>query len=126
MANLVSDLRLKMAEIVGSKLIIDGFIYPCCRQCGIRTYWDCQKVKVGECTARAITAAAATEEGIVVIRGPAESSHTHPPSQEQCKAEKVLTRVKRKAEEHPEQPPAQLLRNELADVPADVLRHLSE
>ncbi len=62
----------------------------------------------------------------MVIRGPIESSHTHPPRQEQCKAEEVLTRVKRKAEEHPEQPPAQLLRNELADVPADVLSHLPE
>ncbi len=71
-----------MAKIVGSKLIIDGFIYPCCRKRGIRTYWDCHKVRARECTARAITAAAATEEGIVVIRGTVESSHTHPPSQE--------------------------------------------
>ncbi len=69
-----------MAKIVGSKLIIDGFIHLRCRQRGIRTYWDCQKVKAGECTARAITAATATEEGIVAIRGPVESSHilTHP------------------------------------------------
>ncbi len=44
-------------------------------------------------------------------------------SQEQYKAEEVLTRVKRKAKEHPEQPSAQLLRNELADVLADVLSH---
>ncbi len=36
----------------------------------------------------------------------------------------VLTRVKRKAEEHPEQPPAQLLCKELAEVPTDVLSHL--
>ncbi|KAK7571990.1 hypothetical protein V9T40_014462 [Parthenolecanium corni] len=43
---------------------------------------------------------------------------THPPSQEQCEVEEVLTRGKSKAEEHPEQPPAQLLRNELADVHA--------
>ncbi len=32
--------------------------------------------------------------------------------------------MKRKAEEHPEQPPAQLLRNELANVPRGVLSHL--
>ncbi len=83
-------------------------------------------MRAGEYTARAITAATAAEEGIVVIRGPVESSHTHPPSQEQCKAEEVLTRVKRKPEEHPEQLPAQLLRNELADIPADVLSHLPE
>ncbi len=31
--------------------------------------------------------------------------------------------MKREAEEHPEQPPAHLLRSELADVPADVLSH---
>ncbi len=115
-----------MPKIVGSKLSIGGFIYLHCRQCGIRTYWDCQKVRDGECTARAITAAAAAEEGIVVIRGPVESSHTQPPGLEQHKAEEVLTRVKRKAKEHPEQLPAQLLRNELADVPADVLSHLPE
>ncbi len=55
-------------------------------------------MRAGECTARAITAAAATEEGIVVIRGPIESSHTHHQhTQEQCKSEVVLTRVKRKA-----------------------------
>ncbi len=80
----------------------------------------------GECTARAITSATATDEEIVVIRGPVESSHTHPPTQEQCKAEEVLTWVKRKAEEHPEKPPAQLLHNELVDVSADVLSHLLE
>ncbi len=111
-AHLVSDMRPKMAKIVGSKLIIDEFIYLCCRQCGICTYWDCQKVWAGECTARAITAAVVTEEGIVVIRRLIELSHTHPPSQEQCKAEEVLTRVKRKAEEYPEQLPAQLLCSE--------------
>ncbi len=55
-----------MAKIVGSKLIIAGFIYLRCSQSGIRTYWDFQKVRAGKCTARAITAAAAaTEEGIV-------------------------------------------------------------
>ncbi len=68
---LVTD-RLKIAKIVGSKLIIDRFIYLRCHQCGICTYWDCQKVRAGECTARAITAAAATDEGIAVIRGLAE------------------------------------------------------
>ncbi len=86
MANLVRDIKLKMAKIVVSKLIIDEFIYLRCRQCGIRTYWNCQKVRDGEYTARAITAAAATEEGVVIIRGLVESSHTHLPSQEQCKA----------------------------------------
>ncbi len=74
-----------MAKIVGSKLMIDGFIYLRCRQCVIHTYWDCQKVRAEECAARAITAAAATEEGIVVIRGPVESSHTHSPSQSNAK-----------------------------------------
>ncbi len=70
-----------MARIVDSKLIITGCIYLCCRcrPSGIRTYWDHQKVRAGECTARAITAAVATEERIVVIRGRVESSHIHPP-----------------------------------------------
>ncbi len=36
----------------------------------------------------------------------------------------MLILVKRKDEEHTEQLPAQLLRNELADVPVDVLSHL--
>ncbi len=114
--------RVKMAKIVDSNLIIIEFVYLHCRQCGIGTYWDCQKVRAGECTARAITAAATTEKGIVVIRGPIESSHTHPPSQEQCKAEEVLTPVKRKAKKQP----AQLFRSEFADVSADVLSHLPE
>ncbi len=52
--------------------------------------------RAGECTTRAITAVAATEEGIVIIRGLVELFHTHPPSQEQCKVEEMLTRVKKK------------------------------
>ncbi|KAK7593070.1 hypothetical protein V9T40_007822 [Parthenolecanium corni] len=45
---------------------------------------------------------------------------------ENCEAEVVLRHVKRKAEEHPEQSPAQLLRNVLADVPPDVLSQLPQ
>ncbi|KAK7601442.1 hypothetical protein V9T40_008883 [Parthenolecanium corni] len=109
-------------DIHFSDIIFLTFIFPTAQQ---PTHFSVIMAKLGECRARAITAATATEdaatateEGIVVLRGPVESSHTHPSRQEQCEVEEVLIRVKIKAEEHPEQPLAQLLHNELADVPA--------
>ena len=41
-------------------------------------------------------------DGNVVYPGPAESAHTHPKNHNECTAEEVKTRIKRKATEHPE------------------------
>jgi len=50
---------------------------------------------------------------VALVKGPAESKHSHPPNQEGSEAEKLTVRMKRKAEEHPELRLAQLLRSEL-------------
>ena len=71
-------------------------------------------MRTKECTARAIT-----NEPLIIIKGPTESKHTHPPNQEECEAEVITQRIKRKAKEHPEQPPAQLIRDEIAGVSSD-------
>jgi len=46
-----------------------------------------------------------------VWNGPQESPDSHAPSREENAAAKITAAVKRKAEEHPEQPPAQLLKS---------------
>lgn len=113
-----------MAKIVGTKLIIDGFIYIKSRKRNGRTYWDCQKLRAGVCNARAVTTTAAVGNALNVESGPSTSKHDHPPNQEQTKAEMFVQELKRKAEEHPEQPPRQLIRNELLGVPSGVLSQL--
>ncbi len=59
-----------------------------------------------------------------IFKGPAESSHTHSPNINENIADQLATSIKRKAEEHPEQPPAQLSRTELQGVPDEVLSQL--
>ena len=59
-----------------------------------------------------------------MFKGPRESEHTHPPNQEENAAEKLIAAVKRKARDHPEQPPAQLLRRELQGIESGVLSQL--
>lgn len=68
----------------------------------------------------------AADGSIEVIKGPNESSHSHAPNREESTADKITTGIKRKAEEHPEQRPAQLLRNELQGVSPGVLSQMPE
>ena len=94
-------IQVKMAKIVGGKLLINCFVYVKSRRRGDRVYWDSIRVRDKECKAGAITAAAAAPEAqIIVLRGTAESNHMHPLNQEQCAAEEVMDRVERKAEDH--------------------------
>jgi hypothetical protein len=55
-----------------------------------------------------------------------ESAHTHAPNQEEVAAEKTKSNLKRIAVEHPELPPAQILRTELPKVSTGVLSQLPE
>lgn len=94
-------------EIVGKKLLLGGFIYVRSKQStNGNFYWDCQKVRRGECKARAITRTSAA--GLIIVKGPEESKHEHPPNQDMAKAEAAVVNMKRTAEEHPECPPAQV------------------
>lgn len=111
-------------KIVDKKLLLDGYIYLKSKTHKGKTYWDCKRVRQRECTARAITMQ--VREEVVVLKGPRLSPHQHPPNREEAEAENVIRRLKRAAEEHPEQPPARILRNELRNVPSGVLAQLPE
>ena len=101
-----------MAKILDKKLCLEGYVYLRSRRAKGKTYWDCRRVRGGECNARAITNDRLPGEELTVLRGPADSQHSHPPNQEECAAETVTQTLKRKAKEHPELPPAHLLRTE--------------
>ncbi len=57
-------------------------------------------------------------------QGLAESPHSHPPNTDENIADQLATSIKRKAEEHPKWPSAQLLWAELQIVPDEVLSQL--
>jgi len=82
-------------------------------------------MRSGQCKGRAITNDPKIGGAIVIIKGPEESQHDHPPNQEQCSAD-IVKRLKRKAETHPELPPSQVLCTELGGVPSAVFRQLLE
>jgi len=54
------------------------------------------------------------------------SPHSHAPNREEVKGKKIVERLKRHAMQHPDAPPAQVLRTELRSVPAEVLPHIPE
>ena len=54
-------------------------------------------------------------ETLVVHKGTNSSEHYHAPNRDAVEAMKVVSRVKRVAEEHPKMPPAQILRKEFAN-----------
>ena len=114
------------AEIVDKKLLIDGYTCYKARAEKGKIYWACRRGKAKECAARAITLERVVDGNIEVIKGPNESKHSHPPNREETAAEKIIAQIKRKAAEHPEQRPAQLLRTELQGVPSGVLSQLPE
>ncbi|KAL7299220.1 hypothetical protein TKK_0007815 [Trichogramma kaykai] len=114
-----------MAKFLGKKLLVDGYVYLRSQQAKGRTYWDCNRLRAKECDARAITTGD-SDETLVVLQGPAQKPHPHPPDVEECSAEKVKFSIKRKAEEHPEEPPARILRSELSGLSSDVHSHLPD
>lgn len=115
-----------MAQIVEKKLLLDGYVYLRSRIVKEKIYWDCRLVRGGTCSARAITINPASPADVVVLKGPTESKHSHPPNEEELQAEKITSKIKRKAAAHPEVPPAQVLRVELAGVSDGVLSQLPE
>jgi hypothetical protein len=111
-------------EVSDKQLFLGGYAYQRDRISNRRAYWVCKRMYRRECTARAITSDPADGVPVVVFKGPDQSEHQHPPNVEENIAAKVRTAMKRKAADHPEQPPAQLLRMELQDQPDDVLSQL--
>lgn len=111
-----------VVELVASRksnfLHIDGFLYYYRRESKGRTYWKCKKCS--ECSATAITSSGDAE--IIVHKGPDKSPHIHAPDLEAVNALKIVNKLKRVATEHPEAPPAQVLRNELHEVPSGTFK----
>ncbi len=89
----------------------------------------CGKYYWKECNVQAITSDSADDSDdtsitITFFKGLAESPHSHPPNIDENIADQLAASIKGKAEEYPEQPPAQLLQTELQDVPDEVLSQL--
>lgn len=117
---------MNIPEICGSKLLYGGFVYYHARTVNSRSYYECNRK--GECKARAITFPNA-QGGTEIAKGPLPtdpkiSNHNHPACPEEVAAEKFKSNLKRKADEHPEVTPAQLLRTELPNLNPGVLARL--
>lgn len=117
-----------MAEIkiLGeTKLICGGFIYVRSKlPANGKTYWECQKLRKKECKARVITAFNIFENKNYFVRESTLDDHDHVPNQEECEAEIIKYSLKRKAEDQPQLPPAQILRTEMAGLSDGVLSQL--
>ncbi|KAK3929145.1 PKS-NRPS hybrid synthetase [Frankliniella fusca] len=115
---------------------------------GSRTYWMCRRRPV--CKKRAITSTPTglfkgqfsqrqnkvwSTQLILRLLLSADSSvvevfksmdHDHPPAPEEGQAIRAYSRMKRAAKQHPEAPPAQILRQHMPDVPVEALPYLPE
>ena len=103
----------------GTKLLNNGFLYYRRDSKNRKTYWYCKRKN--ECKATAITMY--VDRHLEVLK---EKLRTHAPNQEEVNAEKVKANLKRIAADHPELPPAQILRTELPKVAAGVLSQMPE
>ena len=88
-------------KVEGNKLLLDGYVYYRSRRAKNKTYWDCNKLRAKECTARAITNEPDPSQPLVVLKGPTESPHLHPPNQEELSALQKTNDIKWKAAENP-------------------------
>lgn len=106
------------AEIIEGVLILEGYLYYHSKYVGTnRRHWVCRRERSKECDVRAITNVPEPGAPVIVYKGMEQIPHkSHPANHNECKAEKIKINLKRKAEAHPEQPPAQLLRTELSGV----------
>ncbi|KAJ8680293.1 hypothetical protein QAD02_016080 [Eretmocerus hayati] len=71
--------------VLGSKLIIDGFLYHKSRDIPEKdkSYWDCTRLRRKECRARAFSSLARDENVPAIFKGlQYEPKHSHPPDQE--------------------------------------------
>ncbi|KAJ8665088.1 hypothetical protein QAD02_006750 [Eretmocerus hayati] len=68
-------------RIIGNKLNIDQFVYKQvgARNYSSRIYWRCIRYRSGECNSTAITSNPFANQGLIILKGPKESEHDHPP-----------------------------------------------
>ena len=112
-----------MAEIIRKGktcyLIYKGFIYI--KHSSGNIYWRCQDCKV--CATRLVVDA--NGHIIIVKKGGDASSHSYAPDPEAVTALKTLCSMRREATEHPEAPPARIMRS-LQEAPPAVLARLPD
>ena len=102
-ARVLWTLKLLHLGLGGAKLLYDGHMYYRRDTKKGTTYWN--RVKKGECKATASTKV--LDQKLEVLK---TKPHTHAPNQEEVQAEKTVQNLKRIASDHPELPPAQILR----------------
>ncbi len=105
------------AEIKDKQMYLEGYVYQRSRITEKHAYWVCRKYYRKECNARAITSDPADGTPITIFKGLVESPHCHLPNADENITDQLAKFIKRKVEEHPEQPPEQLLWTELQGVP---------
>lgn len=82
-------------EIVGNKLLLDGFLYNHCKYGNNgRRHWEWQRIRSKECKARAITNFTSSTGNIVVYKGPTISPYAHPTNHDECEAERIKVSLK--------------------------------
>lgn len=91
------DQNLRARTVGPRRLDIGGYLYIKSFDRNGSTYWDCHKVREKVCKARAITSNA-DENGLIVVKGPEQSPHSHPPNREFVEAERIKCAIKQKAD----------------------------
>ena len=114
------------SKITDGKLHVAGFIYYKSKSTSSRPYWECREVKQKQYTARAITNVPVRPEDLALFKGPAESTHSHPPNVDESAAVGVTARLQRLATDQPNTGHAQILRTELVGLFPGVLSQLPE
>ena len=72
-----------------------------------RTYWRC--TERDKCNARCTTAS----DDITQVFANGKEKHTHPPNKPELEAREAVQRIKRRAETHPNEPPAAIIAGEI-------------
>ncbi|KAK3919917.1 FLYWCH-type zinc finger-containing protein 1 [Frankliniella fusca] len=104
----------------GLLLCHEGFQYHRTGRRADTIYWICSKRP--ECSARAITKGPPPDDARVTKAG----DHIHAPNREETAARAVVNDMKDVAARHPEMPPANIIREGLADVDDEVLSQLPQ
>lgn len=102
----------------GKKLFFKGHTYYRRDARKGNTYWGCRR---SACKATAVTT---FHDGAIQVLK--EREHSHAPNREETDAQKFVHNLKRIASDHPELPPAQILRTEMPKVTDGVLSQLPE
>ncbi|XP_052119465.1 uncharacterized protein LOC127748746, partial [Frankliniella occidentalis] len=117
--------KLLRSERGGYILSYNGYLYNKHgeNKDGSRTYWICRKKPA--CKKRAITSSPQENSDTVDIFKFVDHP-SHLPAPEEAEAVGAYNQLKRKAAEHPNAPPAQILREGMPEIPQGALFHLPE